>query len=49
MPNGSIGPIDFRCGRGSVSLNYTVIRDFAKSWRDSLRLWAMTQTLPSQA
>ncbi len=37
MPNGSIGPIDFRCGRGSVSLNYTVIRDFAKSWRDSLR------------
>ncbi len=38
MPNGSIGLIDFKCGRGgSVNLNYTVIRDFAKSWRDSLR------------
>ncbi len=37
MPNGSIGLVGFKCGRGSVGLDYSLIREYANSWRVSLK------------
>lgn len=37
MPNGTLAFLTYKCGSGSINLNYTVIKQYAELWRNSLR------------